>query len=1118
MLPRKNRVSIRLFTLLLLLIMAFSAALPTTLPARASQATQPQSVTIAGSFQSKAGCPADWKPECDKTFLQYDKEADVWHAKFDLPAGKYEYKAAINGSWTENYGAKAKSGGDNIPLELKEKATVNFYYDHKTHWVTDDHSAVIATVIGSFQNEIGCAADNKSDCLKSWLQDPDGDGIYTFTTTAIPAGSYDAKIAINEGTSETYGTDGAKDGAPISFTVAADKDEIYFEYNAAKHLLSVHPEGAPRGDLSLAHAIWVTKDTIAWKMGDYVKGTTFALHYDPMGAMTLTPKGIIGGQQIPLMYGFGGLNTKIVLQNPQLAGFASLKIGAADLDKIPEILKGQIAVTASSDKGKLIDATTVQLWGALDALYPYTGDLGVTYQGDAPTLRLWAPTAKSVALHLYTGAHSQDDQKLPMTFDSTTGVWSTAGDATWTNKFYLYEVEVYTRATGKVEQNLVTDPYSISLSMNSERSQIVNLDDAALMPPGWKDTKKPDLKAPEDIVIYELHVRDFSVNDLTVSEPNRGTFKAFTETNSNGMKHLKALAEAGLTHIHLLPVFDIATIEEDKSQWVKPDIAKLKSYPPDSEQQQAAVTAVQVKDGYNWGYDPFHYTTPEGSYSTNPDGSTRIIEFRQMVQALNAAGLRVVMDVVYNHTNASGQDSHSVLDKIVPGYYHRLNADGFVENSTCCANTATEHAMMEKLMVDSLHTWATAYKVDGFRFDLMGHHMVSNMVKVRQMLDGLTPAKDGVNGTQIYIYGEGWNFGEVADNARGKNATQLNLGGTGIGTFNDRLRDSVRGGSPFSDQREQGFITGLAVDSNANEQRKPAEQTSRLLAEQDLIRLGLAGNLTKYAFTDSTGKAVTGETLKYNGGPAGYTLDPQENIAYDSAHDNQTLFDAIQLKAPSSADIKARVRMNNLGVDVVMLSQGVPFFHAGDDMLRSKDMDNDSYDSGDWFNTLDFTYESNNWGTGLPIASKNKSNWEFMKPLLANPALRPSKDDILFAVSHFREMLKIRKSSALFRLQTAQDVIDKVKFFNVGPAQVPGLIVMNIAEPSGKEPFSQVLVFFNATPKALSFSDKALSAAYTLHPVQAASADPVLATAKFDAALSTFTIPARTTVVFVAAR
>jgi len=303
---------------------------------------------------------------------------------------------------------------------------------------------------------------------------------------------------------------------------------------------------------------------------------------------------------------------------------------------------------------------------------------------------------------------------------------------------YLYEVKVYVPSTGKIETNLVTDPYSFSLSMNSKLSQIVDLNDADLKPQGWDKLDKPALAAPEDIVVYELHIRDFSINDPTVPAELRGTYKAFTVKDSNGMKHLTELAKAGLTHIHLLPAFDIASVNEDKSTWQSADEAQLAAYPPNSTEQSKAVSLITGTDGFNWGYDPLHFTTPEGSYATNPNGTTRIIEFRDMVQSLNQSGLRVVMDVVYNHTNASGQSGNSVLDKIVPGYYHRLNNEGKVEKSTCCDNTATEHAMMRKLMTDSVVTWATEYKVDGFRFDLMGHHMLADMKAVRADLDSLT--------------------------------------------------------------------------------------------------------------------------------------------------------------------------------------------------------------------------------------------------------------------------------------------------------------------------------------------------------------------------------------------
>src|SRR4030095_9680394 len=260
--------------------------------------------------------------------------------------------------------------------------------------------------------------------------------------------------------------------------------------------------------------------------------------------------------------------------------------------------------------------------------------------------------------------------------------------------------------------------------------------------------------------------------------------------------------------------FDFATINEDKTAWQAPSFDQLAALPSDSPDQQALVAATAGRDGFNWGYDPLHYNVPEGSYSTDADGSRRILEYREKVQSLNQSGLRVVMDVVYNHTNSSGQNPNSILDKLVPGYYHRLNGDGVVLGESCCADTARKHCIVETLMVASVLKWAKKYKVDGFRFDIMGFHLKSNMLKVRAALDALTPQKDGVDGKSVYLYGEAWNFGVMANNGRGVNAIQVNMAGTGIGSFNDRIRDAVRGGGPFSPRRDQGFATGLYTEPN----------------------------------------------------------------------------------------------------------------------------------------------------------------------------------------------------------------------------------------------------------------------------------------------------------------
>ncbi|MCB9122943.1 MAG: pullulanase-type alpha-1,6-glucosidase [Caldilineaceae bacterium] len=796
------------------------------------------------------------------------------------------------------------------------------------------------------------------------------------------------------------------------------------------------PNARPVGDLNKLRAHWVTRDTIAYPAGDLPDDALFELLDASSGGMQLSVEGILGNgiTRTALTVVDAGLSEEVLAKFPHLAGYVALTLPEEKLNSVPALLKSQLAVQVTDAGGAMLDATGVQLPGVLDELYTYDGPLGVAWEEGAPVLRLWAPTAKRVRLLLFDDSTGAEPSEA-LAMKNENGVWTLAGAPEWKDKYYLYEVNVMVPATGAVEKNLVTDPYALSLAMNSTRSQIVDLADAALKPEGWDDLTKPELAAPEDITVWELHLRDFSALDESVPAEHRGGYLAFTDPESAGMQHLQALADAGLTHLHLLPTFDIATIDEDKAMWETPDPAALAALPPDSEEQQALIAETKETDPFNWGYDPFHYFVPEGSYATDPDGAARILEYRQMVQALNAMGLRVVADVVFNHTNASGQSEKSVLDRIVPGYYHRLSADGFVETSTCCQNTATEHAMMRKLMLDALKVWATEYKIDAFRFDLMGHHMVDDMIAVREMLDGLTVENDGVDGAGIFVYGEGWDFGEVANNARGTNATQLNLGGTGIGTFNDRLRDAVRGVGPFDNGENlmrQGFISGLSVDPNDYDWGGEEAAAARLGLLTDWIKVGLAGNLKEYLLLDHRGYALQGAEVDYNGAPAGYTMDPQENIVYADKHDNQTLFDVVQLAAPADATAADRAQMAQLGHAIVLLSQGVPFQQAGTEMLRSKSFDRDSYNSGDWFNFLDFTYQDNGFGRGLPVAEKNENDWPIMQPLLANPDLKPSTDLIEATTANFADFLGIRYSSPLFRLQTDDQVMKMLHFHNTG--------------------------------------------------------------------------------------
>ncbi|MHB8087127.1 MAG: alpha-1,6-glucosidase domain-containing protein, partial [Anaerolineaceae bacterium] len=276
-----------------------------------------------------------------------------------------------------------------------------------------------------------------------------------------------------------------------------------------------------------------------------------------------------------------------------------------------------------------------------------------------------------------------------------------------------------------------------------------------------------------------------------------------------------------------------------------------------------------------------------------------------------------------------------------------------------------------------------------------------------------------------------------------------------------------------------------------------------------------AGNLENFVITRANGDLVDGSRVLYGGVQAGYTHDPQENIVYVSAHDNQTLFDAIQVKATTNTNLINRIRMNNLALSFPMFSQGIPFFHAGDDMLRSKSLDDNSYDSGDWFNTLDWTYESNNWGVGLPI--EGSSNWAIYKPLLGNAQLKPNTSQITFASDVFKEYLEIRKSSPLFRLTTADQVSSCVSFYNTGTKQIPGLIVMRIQDVTGLDPnYGDILVFFNANQKSITFSEETLAnLGYQLHPVLVNSVDSIVKKSTYVASSGTFTIPALTTSVFV---
>jgi pullulanase len=410
------------------------------------------------------------------------------------------------------------------------------------------------------------------------------------------------------------------------------------------------------------------------------------------------------------------------------------------------------------------------------------------------------------------------------------------------------------------------------------------------------------------------------------------------------------------------------------------------------------------------------------------------------------------------------------------------------------------------------------------------------MVDLQAALRALTVPGDGVDGSAIYVYGEGWDFGEVQANRIGVNAAQQNIGDTGIGVFNDRIRDALRGGSAFDNpvatatdpltiRQKQGFSSGLFVDPN--ESRTAADlpdDKTKLLNQTDWIKLGLAGNLKAFPLTTAlqTPPAFrTGDKVGYNGAKAAYTTDPQENVNYASAHDNQTLWDILQYKAPAAWTPEDRVRGYDLALDAVLLGQGIPFFHLGDELLRSKSMDKNSYDSGDWFNRVDWTLASNGWKSGLPIIegdAATQSGWEsLIRGIYSNASTTVATANIQAAYDHFREMLAVRRSSPLFRLRTGAEVIQRLHFLNAGKDQQPGVVVMTITddECAGADvdvDREGVVVIINADRVARTMAVPGGTGA-VLHPALAASVDPIVRTAAVSG--TDFTVPARTTAVFV---
>ncbi len=537
--------------------------------------------------------------------------------------------------------------------------------------------------------------------------------------------------------------------------------------------------------------------------------------------------------------------------------------------------------------GFLCSCHKVAHYSSYDEYPVYNGsDLELTYTPQASFFRVWAPTASHVKLLLYDDGENGSAYKIYDMKHAENGTWKLKIKKDLKGKFYTFQVKINDKWLDETPGMWVK-----ATGVNGKRAAIIDFSETN--PSGWKNDQRPPLKNQADAIIYEVHLRDFSISPNSGIK-NKGKFLAFTEHSTKnqfgettGIDHLK---ELGITHVHLLPVFDFASIDETKLS----------------------------ENKYNWGYDPLNYNVPEGSYSTNPyDPTVRIREFKQMVQSLHQSGIRVIMDVVYNHT-FTGENSH--LNLLVPGYFYRMNPDSTWSNATGCGNeTASERPMMRKFIVESVVYWATEYHIDGFRFDLMGVHDIETMNAIREALDRIDPT--------IIVYGEGWTAGPSvypeSKRAVKKNARLLDK----IAVFSDDIRDALTGS--WLHPEVPGFVSG---------------QDSL----EESVKFGIVGAIF-HPQVDYT-------QLIYSKEP--YAKDPIQVINYVSCHDDLCLVDKLKKSLPKDASEEELMKFDKLAQTVVFTSQGIPFIYAGEEVFRNKKGVHNTYQSPDSINQINWNYKT----------------------------------------------------------------------------------------------------------------------------------------------------------------
>ena len=598
--------------------------------------------------------------------------------------------------------------------------------------------------------------------------------------------------------------------------------------------------------------------------------------------------------------------------------------------------------------------------GDFNASYGYTNDdLGTVYHPEVTSAKLWAPSAKQVRLLLFDDATNEAFQIIPLSRDPD-GIWSAELKGDMDGKYYLYEVTHLPAGPARPAVYRVNDPYARGCSANTGRTLIY--DPQKTNPQDWNQDHFVTLKNNADAVLYEVHIRDFSINKNSgATDGNRGKYFGMVQPGTktpggaaSGLDHLK---ELGVTHVHLLPCFDYAGGDErqkaDEYTW------------------------------YNWGYDPVLYNTPEGSYATNPDDTARQKEFKEMVQAFHRNRIGVVLDVVFNHTAATGSRPASIFDKVFPRYYYRMDKSGRYANSTGCGNEfASEKPMARKFIMDSVKYWMTEYHVDGFRFDLMGVLDRETMLEVYREAKKINPS--------AIIYGEGWQMERVlpADEMM----TQANVQGTGIAAFNDGIRDNIKGDN--ANAREAGFVQGAGP---------PFGGMAR-------FHLEIKGQ--------STDKGKQGIEV----------FSPNETINYDSAHDDLCLRDKLWLSAPEVPEA-TRISMDKLAAGIVLTAQGVPFIHAGDEFLRSKNLNSNSYNDND--------------------PRVNPIDW----------SLKDRHKDVF---NFYRGLITLRRAHPAFRMTDRAHVDEALEFATAVPANVVEYVLKNHANG---DDWQTILVIYNGNPE-----------------------------------------------------